>query len=174
MRPLGLHQDPEANSCPTETAGSVTNRLHRRHTDPGRVQGDGPGPYNSPDILTQSGEPGLCSKQSQVLQGSPEEKQWHINCLEALVAFHALKRDKKGVTVLLRLDNISAVSYVNKLGGTVSPRLNSIVRDLWLWCMNRDTALTAEHLPGILNTIADEESRAMKDRSDRYRRDGVH
>ena len=49
-------------------------------------------------------------------------------------------RDKKGVTVLLRLDNISAVSYVNKLGGTVSPRLNSIVRDLWLWCMNRDVS----------------------------------
>lgn len=72
---------------------------------------------------------------------SPEERQWHINCLEALAAFHALKcfvRDKKGVTVLLRLDNISAVSYVNKLGGTMAPRLNSIVRDLWLWCMNRD------------------------------------
>ena len=100
---------------------------------------------------------------------SPEERQWHINCLEALAAFHALKcfvRDKKGVTVLLRLDNTSAVSYVNKLGGTVSPRLNSIVRDLWLWCMNRDVSLTAEHLPGILNTIADEESRVMKDRSD--------
>ena len=46
------------------------------------------------------------------------------------------------------------------------PRLNSIVRDLWLWCMNRDITLTAEHLPGVLNTIANEESRVMKDRSD--------
>ena len=51
-------------------------------------------------------------------------------------------------------------------GGTVSPRLNSIVRELWLWCMNRDITLVAEHLPGVLNTIADEESRVMKDRSD--------
>ena len=95
--------------------------------------------------------------------------QFHINCQEALAAFHALKcfvRDRRSVSVLLRLDNTSAVSYVNKLGGTVSPRLNKIVRNLWLWCMNRDITLTAEHLPGVLNTIADEESRVMKDRSD--------
>ena len=65
-------------------------------------------------------------------------------------------RDKKIVTVLLRLDNTSAVSYVSYV---------NIVRDLWLWCMNRDITLTAEHLPGVLNTIADEKSRVMKDRS---------
>ena len=60
---------------------------------------------------------------------SPEERQWHINCLEALAAFYVLNcfvRDK------------------NKLEGTVSPRLNTIVRDLWLWCMNRDITLTLE------------------------------
>jgi hypothetical protein len=71
---------------------------------------------------------------------SPEESQSHINCLEALAAFHAVKyfvRDKRGISVLLRLDSTSAVSYINKLGWTVSPRLNSIVRDLWHWCMNR-------------------------------------
>ena len=100
---------------------------------------------------------------------SPEESQWHINCLETLAAFHAVRcfvRDKKSITVLLRLDNTTAVAYVNKLGGTVSPRLNSIVRELWLWCMNRDITLVAEHLPGLENTIADKESRVMRDRSD--------
>ena len=77
---------------------------------------------------------------------SPEERQWHINCLEAIAAFHAVKcfvRDKRGVSVLLRLDNTSAVCYVDKLGGTVSPRLNAIVKELWLWCMVRDITLTA-------------------------------
>ena len=100
---------------------------------------------------------------------SPEEKQWHINCLEALAAFHAVKcfvRDRKSITVLLRTDNTTAVAYVNKLGGTVSPKLNTIVRELWLWCMNWDITLVVEHLPGVLNTIADEESRVMRDQSD--------
>ena len=68
--------------------------------------------------------------------------------------------------MLLRLDNISAVSYVNKLGGTVSPRLYSIARELWLWCSDRDITLTAEHLPGVQNIIVDAESWDMKDHSD--------
>ena len=71
---------------------------------------------------------------------SPEERLWHNNCLEALAAFHAVKcfvRDKRSITVLLRMDNTTAVTYVNKLDGTVSPKLNTIVRELWLWCMNR-------------------------------------
>ena len=52
---------------------------------------------------------------------SSEERQWHINCLEALAAFHAVKcfvRDRKSITMLLRMDHTTAVTYVNKLGGT--------------------------------------------------------
>ena len=64
------------------------------------------------------------------------------------------------------MDNITAVTYMNKLGGTVSQQMNSIVKALWLWCMNRDITLVAEHLPGVLNTTADEESQIMKDHSD--------
>ena len=63
---------------------------------------------------------------------SSEERQWHINCLEALAAFHAVKcfvRDRKSITVLLRMDNTTAVAYVNKLAGTVSTKLNTIVRN---------------------------------------------
>ena len=92
---------------------------------------------------------------------STEETQWDINCLEALAAFHAVRcfvRDRRYASLLLRLDNTSAVCYINKLGGTVSARLNAIVRDLWLWCMNRGITLDAKHLPGVLNTVADEES----------------
>lgn len=100
---------------------------------------------------------------------SPEESQWHIDCLEALAAFLAAKcfvRDRKSITVLLKLDSMTAVTYIDKLGGTVSPRLNHIVKELWLWCLNRDITVVAEHLPGVLNTIADEKFRVMKDRSD--------
>ncbi len=53
--------------------------------------------------------------------------------METLAAFLAVKcfvRDRKSITVLLRLDNTTAVAYVNSLGGTVSLRLNTIVREL--------------------------------------------
>ena len=62
-----------------------------------------------------------------------------------------------------KMDSMSAFTYINKLGGTTSPHLNHLAKQLWLWCMERNILLRAQHLPGVRNTIADE-SRVMKDR----------
>ena len=100
---------------------------------------------------------------------SNREKRMHINCLELLAATLAIKcfaRDKTNIAILLKVDNTTAISYINKLGGTVSPQLNQLTRDLWLWCMDRNITLKAVHLAGKLNVTADEESRVMKDRTD--------
>ena len=93
----------------------------------------------------------------------------HINCLELLAATLAVKTFAKGQTVkhlLLYLDNTTAVAYINHLGGTVSPQATTLAKDLWIWCLERNIFLTAQHLPGIVNIIADSESRVMRDRSD--------
>ena len=100
---------------------------------------------------------------------SNSESQYHINTLEAVSAFHAIKcfaKDRRAITILLRIDNVAVVTYVNKLGGTVSLDLNRTVKEMWSWCLNRDISLAAEHLPGVLNRVADQESRRMIDRSD--------
>ena len=97
---------------------------------------------------------------------SPQEQSLHINCLELLAADLALKsflKDQKGVTVLLQLDNSTAVAYINNLGGTISPVLTALTRDLWLWALEKDISLTAQHIPGVSNTVAD---RMERDRSD--------
>ena len=100
---------------------------------------------------------------------SQAEREMHINGLELLGATLAVKcfaKEQSNLTILLRIDNTTAISYINRLGGTVSPQLNQLTRDLWLWCMNRSITLKAVHLAGKLNTVADEESRVMKDRTD--------
>ena len=100
---------------------------------------------------------------------SAEERRMHINCLELLAATLAVKcfaKERTNLTILLRMDNTTAISYINKLGGTVSPLLNQLTKDLWLRCMNRNITLWAVHLAGKMNVIADEESRLMKDRTD--------
>ena len=100
---------------------------------------------------------------------SRKEKELHINCLELLAAFLAFKcffKDRRSIHVLLKMDNTSAVAYINKMGGTVSPALNKLNKEFWLWCMERDISVQAQHLAGKLNCTADEESRVMKDRSD--------
>ena len=100
---------------------------------------------------------------------SPREQAMHINCLELLAAFLAVKafvRTSQNVVVHLRMDNTTALTYINKFGGTVSPDLNRLTKEMWTWCMARQITLTASHLAGSMNVIADEESRVMKDRSD--------
>ena len=91
-----------------------------------------------------------------------KQKCLHINCLELLAASTAAK-DKR---ILLLLDSQTAVSYVNNLGGTVSGQATAMARELWMWCLQKDILLTAQHLPGVENVRADTESRVMRDRSD--------
>ena len=100
---------------------------------------------------------------------SPSEQEMHINCLElkaAALALQSLIKDRTGISVLLQLDSQTAVSYINHLGGTVSPRLTELAKSLWLWALRRDLVLTAQHIPGVVNQIADLESRVLKDRLD--------
>ena len=86
--------------------------------------------------------------------------------MAAFLAVKCFVRDRKSVTVLLRMGNMSAVTYVNKLGGTVSQNPTAITKELWLWYLQRDITLIAEHLPGVQNTVVDEKFRVMKDRTD--------
>lgn len=96
-----------------------------------------------------------------------EEEKLHINCLELMAAFLAFKcylKNRKSIHVLLKIDNMSAVAHINKMGGTVSPALNSLNKEFWLWCMEREISVQAQHLVGKLKNTADAESRDTKDR----------
>ena len=97
---------------------------------------------------------------------SPKKAAMHINCLELLAATLAIQTFAKrqdNVLIHLKVDSTSALTYINKMGGTVSPDLNWLTKELWSWCLTKNVALRASHLPGILNEKADEESRIMKD-----------
>ena len=86
----------------------------------------------------------------------------HINCLELLGGTFAVKtfaKQSQNLHIRLQMDNTTAVSYINKMGGTRSRTLADMACSLWQWCLQKGITLSAEHLPGILNTTADAESR---------------
>ena len=86
----------------------------------------------------------------------------HINMLELLAIFHAVRAFQSVMTgkhVLLCTDNTTVACYVNKQGGARSPALSLATEDLLLFCHSRDIILTARHVPGILNIVADALSR---------------
>ena len=100
----------------------------------------------------------------------PKERQMHINAKELQAAFLAVKcvaRSLSRATICLKLDNRTAVAYINRRGGTAPSRdLQRIARQLWEWCMVRRLILQAEYLPGAMNVAADFESRHFNDSSD--------
>ena len=102
-------------------------------------------------------------------QWSARESRLHINAKELLAAFLSLQtfaKDKTGIHVRLRLDNLTAVYYINKMGGTHSRELMEITAQVWEWSIPRNIMISAEHLPGRLNTTADHESRLKGDSSE--------
>ncbi|XP_070554658.1 uncharacterized protein [Ptychodera flava] len=100
---------------------------------------------------------------------SSAEKSMHINALELTAAFLAIKTFTKGKTnihVHLKMDNRAAVAHVIRMGGTKSPTLVNLSKEMWQYSLAHKIYLTAEYLPGVNNVIADWESRHVTDSSD--------
>ncbi|XP_067040975.1 uncharacterized protein [Acropora muricata] len=94
-------------------------------------------------------------------QWTEDESQNHINYLEILACFLTLKAfcsQIKNCHVKAMIDNTTAVSYINSMGGR-SLTCNQITRELWVWCASHRIWLSAAHIPGKENVLADKESR---------------
>ena len=75
-----------------------------------------------------------------------EESQFHINYLELLGAFLAIQsfvKSERHLTVYLYMDNVSALSYINKKGDVQSRPLTTLAKCLG-WCMERAIVLSAD------------------------------
>ena len=81
-------------------------------------------------------------------------------------SYFSFAKLKSRISILLRIDNTTAVAYINNLGGTVSSELVQLTRSLWMWCLERNIHITAQYLPGSQNVIADAESRVATNRID--------
>jgi hypothetical protein len=60
-------------------------------------------------------------------------------------------------------DNSTAVAYINSMDGSRSPLSNDMAREIREWCMTKNIWLTASHIPGKLNVVADKVSRVFDD-----------
>lgn len=87
-----------------------------------------------------------------------EEKDFHINHLELLAIKLAILhfcKDMSNVHIGIKTDNTTALSYVNNMGGMVSLGMDSLAKEIWSWCLDRNIWLTCQYLPGSLNEVAD-------------------
>ena len=118
---------------------------------------------------SKTGWGAVCESQRTIGCWSDSERTQHINVLELKAAFLALNsflKNQSHKVVCLRMDTTTAVAHVNNKGGTHSPYLLALTLELWHWCLERDIMISAQHVPGKLNTIADSESRVINDSSE--------
>lgn len=93
---------------------------------------------------------------------SLSESQNHINYLELRAAFIGLQcfaQDLSNKEILLRIDNTTAISYINRMGGVQYEHLNAITREIWQWCEDRQIFVFASYIKSKDNVDADRESR---------------
>ena len=92
------------------------------------------------------------------------EARAHINLLELWAVEKALiwfESRVMGRNILVQSDNSTVVAYVNRQGGTRSRSLCVSALRLIAWCRDRGIILSAVHIPGVVNLLADDLSRGM-------------
>ena len=77
-------------------------------------------------------------------------------------AILAFTKDKSVTAIHLQIDNMIALSYLVKIGGTRSPELLQVANEICEYLLANRIAVTAEYLPSSLNIQADWQSRNWK------------
>lgn len=97
------------------------------------------------------------------------ESNLHINELELQAIYFGLLSFFTNINnehIRIQSDNMTAVTYINNLGGVKSIRCHERVKQIWLWAMNKGIYLSAEFLPGSDNTMADGASRIFDENTE--------
>ena len=60
-------------------------------------------------------------------------------------------------------DNVTAIAYINNMGGIKSETCNNIAYRIWNFCLENKLWISAAHIPGKNNIEADQQSRILPD-----------
>jgi len=96
-----------------------------------------------------------------------EEKRESSNYKETKTILFAFKINKElwqHNSVLIRSDNTTAISYMRKMGGP-NYKLNQLAQQTWEICLKYKISTTFQHIAGIDNIKADQQSRKFMDRT---------
>jgi hypothetical protein len=104
-------------------------------------------------------------------QLSIEEKQFlpNINYLElhaVLLGLQSFHKDLRNTHVKGFCDNSTTVAYINNMGGTKSRLCHQKATEIWNYLQTNNMWVTAVHLPGVQNVVAERESRLIRDETE--------
>ena len=91
-----------------------------------------------------------------------KEKALNINCKELLALYYSVRSFRtyfQNKHVKIFSDSQVEVQIINKMVTTKSSICNDVAKNIWLFCVKNKIWITAAHIPGAENVIADYESR---------------
>ena len=107
----------------------------------------------------------VCNNKKANGHWTESEKVNSINYLELLAAYFGQKifaNQYDNCQILLHIDNSTAISYINRMGGVQFKNLNKITRKIWQWCERKNIWIFATYIASKDNFEADVESRKAK------------
>lgn len=113
---------------------------------------------------SKSGWGAHCENKTTFGFWSDQEKKKHINELELLAAFFALRcftRNLSNCFVLCRIDNTTAISSINRFGSVRFSNLNKLARKIWHYCEKKQIFIFASYINSVKNIHADRASRQL-------------
>ena len=75
-------------------------------------------------------------------------------------------KERDAISVHIRMDNMTALSYLIKMGDIKNQELTVIRKEIWQYLLKKKITITAKYLPGSMNVKADKESRKTRDSSE--------
>ena len=96
---------------------------------------------------------------------TPTEAENHINYLDTKAVLFGLQSfcsKIAGHSINILIDNTTAVACLNVMGTCHSPSINTLVIEIWEWCIKHNVWLTASHIAGKDNIVADSESQKTR------------
>ncbi len=137
----------------SENVHSVSNRIQK----------------GTPEISVQTDSSdyawgAFCNNSSTGGRFSIAEVDFSINTKELLAIKYGIMSFRDQLAnkhILVQSDNMTAVSYVRKMGGTKHGLRNRIAQDLWDFCIRSNIWITITHIPGVQNLEADRASRIL-------------
>ena len=100
---------------------------------------------------------------------SDNESVLHSNVLELLAIFYCMKKlcsSVRNVHIRIMSDNTTAISYINNMGGIRSPQCEAVAFMIWQLARGQEIWISAAHVPGVDNCLADRLSRKYDNESE--------
>jgi len=98
-----------------------------------------------------------------------EETKLSINILELMAIYNVLQSLYANCSnrhIEIQSDNVTAIKYVNDMGGMTCKIMDNLAKKIWNWCIERHIFVSAIHIAGVDNVDADYYSRNFSDSSE--------